>query len=165
MNTLENTVFQHLNATQIANFTGACQDRHYKAGDELIHRGGTGDKVFFLRQGTVRVFLPAVENGELAVLEAPAVVGEMELLTGKPRSASVVAVTDVHALAMPFETMQKRMRDGDAATLKILANFSVVLAQRLSATLDQLMRLEKGEAVRSDELQDFRKKLFADWSF
>jgi CRP-like cAMP-binding protein len=156
-------IFQNLNTTQRENFIAACTLKTYAAGHEIMSRGNHGENVFFLTRGTMRVLLP--DRGELALLEPPAVAGEMELLTGRPRSATVIAVTDVEALAMPFGVMRGRIADGDVGTLKVIHNIAVVLATRLAKSVERLVQIEAHPNVRTDELQDFRKKLFSDWSF
>jgi CRP-like cAMP-binding protein len=159
-------VFQSLNPTQISNFVSACAERSFKAGESLIVRGQRGTDVFFLLEGRLRVFLPEnPQMADLAELSAPAVVGEMEFLTDQPRSASVEALEDGKCLTIPFSTIRARVEDGDVATLKIVHNLAVVLANRLGATLTKLADLEKGEAPRSEDLIQFRQKLFSDWSF
>jgi CRP-like cAMP-binding protein len=77
----------------------------------------------------------------------------------------VRAETDVKAWALPFETVRERIRDSDAATLKVMFNVARILAARLSATVDKLAEIESGIEVRSEDLRDFRKKLFSDWTF
>jgi CRP-like cAMP-binding protein len=159
-------VFQNLNPTQINNFVSACTERQLKAGEPLIVQGQRGTEVFFLLEGRLRVFLPERPRlQDLAELEAPAVVGEMEFLTEQPRTASVEAIDDAKCLAIQFSTLRTRVSHGDVATLKIIHNIAVVLANRLSATVTKLAELEKGETPRSEDLIEFRQKLFSDWSF
>jgi len=158
-------VFQNLNRTQIENFVAACTEQVHAAGTEIITRGGRGQHMFFLLEGELRVHLPGTKPTELAVLKPPAVVGEMELLTDMPRSASVTAATEVRVLGVPFETLRTRLKDEDPATLKIMYNVATVLALRLSATVSKLVELENAPETRSEELSEFRKKLFSEWSF
>ena len=141
-------VFQSLNRTQIENFVAACAEEKYPAGKELITRGGRGQHMYFLLEGELRVHVPGTP-GDLAVLKPPAVVGEMELLTDLPRSASVTASTDVVMLSVPFDAMRARLKDEDPATLKIMYNVATVLALRLSATVNKLIELESTPGARS----------------
>jgi CRP-like cAMP-binding protein len=162
-------LFRGLNARQVENFVAACREVAYPGGVEVMTRGGRGDALFLLLEGRLRVFLPARrgrEEQELAELEAPAVVGEMELLTHQPQSASVRAVTPVRVLSIGFETLRSRMEDGDPAALKLVANVAQVLAGRLAAVNQKLVDIEEGRCEpRSDELREFQSKLFSDWSF
>ena len=157
-------LFESLNATQVANFVWACTEVRYEEGASIIRQGERGDSVFFLTEGEARVFL--VRDGEetdLTVLKPPAVLGEMELLTGKPRTAWVRAMTDVTALTIPFDTLRARMRDGDVGTLKVMCAIAGVLAHRLMDMDRKLGKLSEGNATMRVVLTDFRLKLLSEW--
>jgi len=159
-------VFKGLNSTQISNFTAACQEESFAVGTEIITRGDRGTKVFFLLQGRLRVCIDAGCEQILAELEPGAVFGEMELLTDEPRVASVRAVTDVKVWGLQFETLRERIRDNDTAALKVMFNVARILALRLKAMVDKLVELENGSVeMRSEDLRNFRRKLFSDWTF
>jgi CRP/FNR family transcriptional regulator len=64
------------------------------AGETLFERGDAGDGCYWLRSGVVKVCV-ASDKGEqriLAILGPGAIVGEMAMIDGLPRSASVQAV-------------------------------------------------------------------------
>jgi CRP-like cAMP-binding protein len=162
-------LFRGLNATQVENFVAACRELEYDAGSEIITRGRHGEAMFVLLEGRLRIFLPARHGAgarELAQLEAPAVVGEMELLTTQPRAATVQALTHTRLLSIGFDALRSRMDDGDPAALKLVANLARVLATRLNAVNQKLVDIEEGRCeARSGELRAFQTKLFSDWSF
>lgn len=165
MNFSDYAPFRGLNQTQIDNFVTACEKVTFEAGTALITKGEHGQSVYFLIEGEIRVFLPnAKTHRELGHLSPPAVVGEMELLTGRPRTASVEAVTRTTVLEMPFDTLRNRMQDGDTATLKVMVNIGRVLALRLASATEKLGEMD-GDEKRREELDEFRVKLFSDWSF
>lgn len=65
------------------------------AGETLIVQGDCGDAAYLTLSGRLRVYVGG-DDGERAVREMArgAVIGEMSLFTGEPRSATVVAVRD-----------------------------------------------------------------------
>lgn len=67
--------------------------RHVEPGDIVVTEGESGHGLFILSQGSVRVFIrdPMGHDVELCDLADGAFFGEMSTLSGKPRSASVVA--------------------------------------------------------------------------
>lgn len=67
----------------------------YKPAERLITQGTTGYEFIVILEGEVEV---AVDGEVVATLGPGDHVGEMALLSGSPRSASVVAKTDVRAL-------------------------------------------------------------------
>jgi CRP-like cAMP-binding protein len=102
----------------------------------------------------------------LCTISAPAVLGEMEFLTGKPRTASVRTLSDVTLLGISFETLRGRVSNGDPGTLQLFVVLSEILARRLTRTTEMLAELEATvPGAQRRELQDFRSKLLSDWSF
>jgi CRP/FNR family cyclic AMP-dependent transcriptional regulator len=161
-------VFKGLNPTQIRNYISACTTRKYTAGTEIITKGRRGNTLFFLLEGRLKVFIPQGRGDQLlAEFEPPAIFGEMELLTERPRVASVLAVTDVKVAAIPFEDVHMQIRDGDTATLKVMFNVATIIAHRLEAINDKLLEIATTtqNGIQSQELRNFQKKLFSEWSF
>ncbi len=74
-------------------------DWPYVADDIIARQGEPADSMFILAQGRVGVFDDSASGtgsrDRLATLEAPNVFGEMGLLTGQARGATVVAETEV----------------------------------------------------------------------
>ncbi len=73
--------------------------RFFAAGETLIHQGESGTSLFLLAEGLVEVWVSAdgTERRRAARLKPGKFFGEMSLLTGEPRSATVTAATDVIA--------------------------------------------------------------------
>jgi CRP-like cAMP-binding protein len=160
-------VFDGLDPTEIADFTSPFEMSRYPEGTEIITRGEFGAKVFFLLEGELEVFLPRSEGNQLlAEFRPPAIFGEMELLTGQPRAASVQAVVDVKVASVSFEILHDQIRRGDTAALKVMYNVAKIIAGRLTAINDKVSEIRNGRVeVRSEELLAFQKKLFSDWTF
>jgi CRP/FNR family transcriptional regulator len=76
-------------------FAGAAS-RHLEAGEALFVAGDTGDGCYRLEQGLVKVIITSLRGEEriLAILGPGAIVGELSVIDGGPRSASVVAVKE-----------------------------------------------------------------------
>ena len=66
----------------------------FGAGETIVRQGQPGQSMFIVARGTVRVVLEPSRQ-EVARIEAGGYFGEMSLLTGEPRSATVLAVDDV----------------------------------------------------------------------
>jgi len=67
-----------------------------REGETLFERGDAGDGCYWLRRGVLAVLIASAkgEHRILAVLGAGAVVGEVAMIDGRPRSATVQAVRD-----------------------------------------------------------------------
>lgn len=67
-----------------------------RSGDFLIKQGDAGDRLFIIQEGRCLVLVDKEEKRhQVAQLGAGDVVGEMAVLTGEPRYASVIADTDM----------------------------------------------------------------------
>jgi CRP-like cAMP-binding protein len=158
---------QNLNSTQIENLTQACEERKIEVGEMLIHRGDDSGDLYFLLEGKLDVYV--VEGGKeicLVQLCAPAIVGELELLTGQKRTANVRAVEEGRVMAIDCESVQARIDDADPAVLKVMYSISRVIAGRLASMSEKFVELEaRADPKASRELSSFRNKLFSEWTF
>jgi len=163
--TLDTTILQGLDRDQIRNLLGACEVQAMQPGQVLIEQGSHGRYLYFLASGKLRVFVTEQDGDtrDLAELTAPAVVGEMEFLTGQTRIANVVALETAQAYALPFSRLHALVEAGDASCLRVMFNIAHVLAVRLSSTVGMLEELAESHERRA-ELDELRRKLFSDWS-
>jgi CRP-like cAMP-binding protein len=110
----------------------------YAAGEAIVRQGQTGRSMFVLVRGEAAVTLAGTQ-GEVAHLAAGDVFGEMSLLTGEARSATVTAVTDCDLLEI----------DAGGFRRVILANPSVLerVTNVASARKGELDRVREARAV------------------
>ena len=79
---------------------------------EVICKEGTpSDFLFILRRGTVRVtrYDYQGQTQELAILQAPCILGQMGLIDGSTRSATCTAQGSVEALCIDLQTFETLM--------------------------------------------------------
>jgi CRP-like cAMP-binding protein len=101
-------------------------------GEVLMHQGEIGDFFHILRRGMVEVVAHAGNGGSIHItdLKAPTFVGEIALLTGETRNASVVARSDVEVLELNREAFSHLFRQRPEA----LNEISEVVARRIKET-------------------------------
>jgi len=85
-------LFNGVPAGAVEELRGLVRQRRLSAGDALCRRGEEGDSLFVILSGLAHVLVND-ETGPAAKLRRGDVVGEMSLLTGERRSATVVAKT------------------------------------------------------------------------
>jgi small-conductance mechanosensitive channel/CRP-like cAMP-binding protein len=103
---------------------------HYAAGERLIEEGSTGEGFFVIDRGEVEVTKEI--NGKrrtLARLMEGQFFGEMALLTGEPRSATVVALTDVDVFTIDKPGFHNVLVKNPA----IAVDISAILSERQEA--------------------------------
>lgn len=80
--------FHNIGAATIADVARLLRPRQYPAGASIVRRGEPGDCMYFVASGEVEIRLPS----EPVRLGPGEFFGEIALLTGGPRTATVVAV-------------------------------------------------------------------------
>jgi len=113
-------------------------ERIYGQGEKIVRQGAAGGSMFVVHRGRVRVV--EASGGELAVFEAGGYFGEMSMLTGQPRSATVEAAEECHVV----ELTAGSLREVALANPEVVTRISAVVAER-QADLDR----QKAEAAAS----------------
>ena len=99
----------------------------FASSEHLIEQGEIGESMLLIVQGRVRVTLN--RNGQITELTQLGVgdcVGEMALLTGDPRNATVIAMSEVEAVEIRKEAFSSYVRKNPEA----LTRLTELLAQR-----------------------------------
>ncbi len=116
-----------------------------KTGDVIIRPGDVGDEMFVILEGVAEVIGGDEKNPvSLAVLGQGQLFGEIAFVSKTPRTAKVVAKTDLKLLVLTqsfFKRATKKMPD---IASKVLLNLSVILCNRLRSSTQSWM-----EAVQS----------------
>jgi CRP-like cAMP-binding protein len=85
--------------------------KSFKTGMHLFRENDRSRELYLIQSGKVKVYRSAGGREiELAVLEKGAVLGEMALIDGKPRSASAKAVEDAAVVIIDAETFHERIK-------------------------------------------------------
>jgi CRP/FNR family transcriptional regulator, cyclic AMP receptor protein len=128
-------LFAGLTRRQVNGVARLCFAAEYTAGDTIVREGDRDAKhMVVLTAGTAKV----IRNGrEIAAVGSGEVIGELALLDGMPRSASVVADTDVTAIVLYGTAFKKLLDDIPAIAHQLLVALSRRLRERdeRSATL------------------------------
>ncbi len=111
-----------LPATAREALIAAGRSLHLRAGETLVRQGDPGDTLYVLRSGSLAVQHP---GSPPFALGAGSVVGELALLTGAPRSATVVARRDSALVALTRD----RFDEVAAREPELLRAVAVGLAQ------------------------------------
>src|SRR5216684_3705147 len=120
-------LFQCLRDDQIDGLVKRSQLNRFGRGERVIEEGAQGDSMFILLRGAAQVSV--ARNGaaiRVGALRAGDCFGEMSLLTGEPRTATVRAEGDCEVLEISKEVMAEVLRDSP----QCLARLSELLAKR-----------------------------------
>jgi voltage-gated potassium channel len=97
--------FRQVGASIIAEVAWLLRPLNFPAGAVVVHRGERGDCMYFIATGAVEIRLP----GAPLRLGEGDFFGEIALLTGAPRSATVVAVAPVTLLRLDIVEFRELM--------------------------------------------------------
>ncbi len=92
-------LFTRLSEEQRRAIASSSAIRVYGNGETIVRQGDAGESMFIICSGRVAVVIEP-DRHEVATIERGGYFGEMSLLTGDPRSASVVARGDVAVLEL-----------------------------------------------------------------
>jgi len=92
----------------ISKILEASETKVYNSGDSLMKQGDSGDGLIVITRGSVKV---SIGDVVVDIMGRGAVIGEMAVLAGVPRTATVVADSTVNALWLNTESMQAIMAD------------------------------------------------------
>ena len=107
-----------------------------KAGEVICREGEAADYLYLIIEGQAKI----TKGGKIVtMLKAGETFGEMSLLTGETKSASVIADTDMELFQLPQEYFNYLLD----LSPNLAAAFSRSLAQRLKFTTESQVKAEK----------------------
>ena len=124
-------LFECLSDEEIESLVQQSQVSHFGRGERVIREGAEGDSMFVLLSGAAEVSVS--KNGHsipVATLKAPDCFGEMSLLTGERRTATVRAQSDCQVMEIGKPVMAELLR----ASPDCLERLSNLLAKRKMET-------------------------------
>ncbi len=105
-------LFNGLNDPQIIEVAGMLEPEAHPAGEAIVREGEPGEFFYIIDNGQVKVTRKQRETEtQVAVLEPGDYFGEQALTRGRPRNATVTAITEVELLRLSrdgFDTLLKR---------------------------------------------------------
>ncbi len=101
---------------------------HVSGGATVFRQGDPGGSMYVIRAGRVRVLKEAHGRQRMVTTLGPGdFFGEMAVMTGKPRSATVEALEDAELLRVPADKLQEMVVDSGEVGIRLVRH----LAERL----------------------------------
>lgn len=120
-------LFCTLNETELVKICTEMRPRLLEIGVPVVRQGESGDSLYILQEGLLKV---TIENDhgvtEVGRIRPSQFFGEMSLMTGAPRSATVTPMVDSKAFEISREVLAPILRDRP----EVAALMSEVLAER-----------------------------------
>jgi phosphoserine phosphatase RsbU/P len=132
-----NVILETLTDAEFDALTPALRECTFAPGAVIVQNDSYGGEVFFLVEGRVRIAKPDAGNEEqlLALLHPGDCFGELEAISGRPRSAQVIAEDTCLAYSLPTKRFEELLGQSPDASLRLLQ----VLSSRLRAANDHFV--------------------------
>jgi len=139
-------LFSCLDHDQLTRLASGSRRIRFGRGERIIRQGDAGDSMFILSRGTAEVL--AEKEGRslpVATLGAGDCFGEISLLTGEPRSATVVAKFDCEVVEIEKQTVGLLLREHPELADSLS---ETVLARRTATAIQFANTSEDGEHLQ-----------------
>jgi CRP-like cAMP-binding protein len=143
-----------LDEQQLDTLVSACKVRTFADHATFIRQGEAGTSMFVILEGVARVSVsvPGGQSREVAVLTAGDIVGEMSLMTGAPRTATVTSLASLRVLEVTKASIEALLSGNPG----LLERFSRVLAARQSGLSEIATASQIKQSVERDMLARMR---------
>lgn len=124
-----------LSSEERRRLAGNVKREHYARGETVLRQGSAGDSFYVIAAGAVEV-LVGEELRPVATLARHDFFGEMSLMTGEPRSATIVATEDAELYVIDKRAFESVIVSNEGLVAKI--------SERLESRRDSLTDAEEG---------------------
>jgi anion transporter len=123
-------IFSGLTREDIAKILGKMEECSFSAGTSIFSQGDRGDAFYFIQSGAVQVVVESVtgRSETIALLGPQDWFGEMALLSGEPRSASIITVKETMLWKLSRDAWDELIEKHPSWLLQ----FCATLSKRLS---------------------------------
>ncbi|MFP4300593.1 MAG: cyclic nucleotide-binding domain-containing protein [Alkalispirochaetaceae bacterium] len=130
--------------------------RTYFPGDTIVEEGTRGGSLFIITSGAVQVTKrsPRETRVEVTRLGSGDVIGEMSLLTGEPRSATVTALVQTSVIEVTKDNLTPILRDVPELTDR----FAAVMLDRRLENEQFLENMRRSDKANSDFVSDYLER-------
>ena len=140
----------NLPADALTRLAGAARRRSYRRGEVIFHQGDPGDSLHFLTEGRVKVVLDA-ETGEeavIAILGPGECFGELALIDGEPRSATVETLEPVQTLSLSRADFMTVIRENPVVAERMLITLAGMVRRTDESMADLVFLDLEGRLVK-----------------
>jgi HEAT repeat protein len=115
-------LLEDLSPEELQRVAAISTDQDFEDGEKICEQGETGDLMFVIVSGEVRVVVKQAGQPEKEIARRGEgdVVGEMSIISGEPRMASVISVGDVHTLCLERLHFESLLRERPEISLAVM---------------------------------------------
>ncbi|MGH3787969.1 MAG: Crp/Fnr family transcriptional regulator [Pseudonocardiaceae bacterium] len=131
-------IFAGLDQSELFELGACARRRSYQKGEHIFHQGDPGEALFVLAEGRVKVVFASEEGDEmiLATLQPPDIFGELALIDGGPRSASIQTLEPTTVLTLTRATLLNLLARQPQVTDVILRSLGRLVRRMIAQAAD-----------------------------
>jgi CRP/FNR family transcriptional regulator, cyclic AMP receptor protein len=141
-------LFQRLEPHELEHLAEDVEQVNYKAGEIIFHEYDTGDALYVVEEGAVRIWVTDedLQQVTLTELNPGQFFGEMAVLDRGQRSSSASAITDTHLHRLSSDNFQKFLMAHPDCAIDVICEIgarlrqtNLLVAQRASRNVNDVM--------------------------
>lgn len=139
---LTTPMFEDLDPKEVHEVIHIVEPIKYEPGDIIFREGESGDAWYALYRGEVEVVKKS-DNAEESIrtLEPHSCFGEIAILDGLPRSATIRAAKETVVLRIPQDKFRDLLNEDNLVAHKLVKHMALLLADRLRSNTEVLSEL------------------------
>jgi CRP/FNR family cyclic AMP-dependent transcriptional regulator len=143
-------LFAKVNPTKLKLLAFTGERLEYSSGDELFHQDDYGDAAYVILDGEADILVDGPRKAiKVATLGKNEIIGEIAILCGVPRSASVVARGNLHTLRVSKEGFFHLVNEFPEVAIEVMSALAAKLQRTTRALTAARAKLEELERAPS----------------
>jgi CRP-like cAMP-binding protein len=132
------------------------RQRRFAAGETIVREGDRGSSMFIVEDGRLGVTAHGTvgQSQKLAVLEAGSAFGEISLLTGDARSATIRALTEATLVEIDKATLAPILRENPS----LVGMLELTMQERRRRAAD-VLEAARGDSDRTEDRSPLRQRI------
>jgi len=141
-------LFQRLEPHELEHLAEDVEQVNYEAGEVIFHEYDTGDALYVVEEGSVRIWVTDEDLQQVTLTELTPgqFFGELSVLDRGQRSSSASAVVDTHLHRLSSDNFQKFLMDHPDCAIDVICEIgarlrqtNLLVAQRASRNVNEVM--------------------------
>ena len=141
-------LFHRLEPHELEHLAEDVEQVDYKAGEVIFHEYDTGDALYVVEEGSVRIWVTDedVQQVTLTELKPGQFFGELAVLDRGQRSSSASAISDTHLHRLSSDNFQKFLMEHPDCAIDVICEIgarlrqtNLLVAQRASRNINEVM--------------------------
>ena len=148
-------LFHELSYSEVADILDRFKKEQYTAGTILFEANTSGDKVFVIEKGIVRISRVTIfgEETTLDILKYGEIVGELASLDGQSRSARATCLEDSILLSLEKAEFEKLLLSSHKVAFNLLGELSARIRKADDNIVKRLEEQRRAQEIRFNKLQ------------